>query len=31
MTNEEWRKHPYYQFDPLAKEIGPALLNSVDH
>ena len=30
MTNEEWRKHPYYQFDPLAKEIGPALLNSVD-
>ena len=30
MTNKEWRKHPYYQFDPLAKEIGPALLNSVD-
>ena len=30
MTNEEWRKHPYYKFDPLAEEIQPALLNSVD-
>ena len=30
MTNKEWREHQYYQFDPLAKEVQPALLNSVD-
>ena len=30
MTNEEWREHQCYQFDPLANEIQPALLNSVD-
>ena len=30
MTNKEWRDHDYYQFDPLAKEVQPALLNSVD-
>ena len=29
-THEEWRKHPYYKLDPLADEIQPALLNSVD-
>ena len=30
MTNEEWRNHRYYKFDPFAGEIPPALLNSVD-
>ena len=30
MTNEEWRKHPYYKSDPLAGQIQPALLNSED-
>lgn len=30
MTSEEWRNHPHYEFDPLAEEIEPALLNSVD-
>ena len=29
MTNEEWRNHRYYKFDPFA-EIPPALLNSAD-
>ena len=26
----EWREHPYYQFDPLADAVQPALLNSCD-
>ena len=30
MTNEEWCRHKYYKFDPFAKEIQPALLNSAD-
>lgn len=30
MTNEEWRNHIYYKFDPFAGEIPPALLNSAD-
>ena len=30
MTNEEWRGHQFYEFDPLAEEIQPALLNSED-
>ena len=30
MTNEEWRNHKYYKFDPFAEDIQPALLNSVD-
>ena len=30
MTTEDWRNHQYYRFDPLADEIQPALLNSVD-
>ena len=30
MTNEEWRNHICYKFDPFAKEIQPALLNSAD-
>ena len=30
MTSEEWRQYRYYQCDPLAKDIEPALLNSVD-
>ena len=30
MTNEEWRNHRYYKFDPFAGEIPPALLNSAD-
>ena len=30
MTNEEWRNHEFYKFDPLAEEIQPALLNSAD-
>ena len=29
MTNEEWRGHRYYRFDPL-QDIQPALLNSYD-
>ena len=29
-TNEKWRSSQYYSFDPLAQEIAPALLNSVD-
>ena len=28
--NKKWREHQYYQFDPLANEVQPALLNSVD-
>ena len=30
MTNEEWRNHRYYKFDPFAGKIQPALLNSAD-
>ena len=30
MTNEEWRNHRYYEFDPFAGKIQPALLNSAD-
>ena len=30
MTNEEWRNHEFYTFDPFAKDIQPALLNSAD-
>ena len=30
MTHEKWREHEYYEFDPFADEIQPALLNSVD-
>ena len=30
MTNEEWRNHEHYAFDPFAEVIQPALLNSVD-
>ena len=30
MTNEEWRNHEFYTFDPFAEEIHPALLNSAD-
>ena len=30
MTNEEWRNHEFYTFDPFAQEIQPALLNSAD-
>ena len=30
MTNEEWRNHDYYKFDPFAGKIQPALLNSAD-
>ena len=30
MTNEEWRNHEFYTFDPFAEEIQPALLNSAD-
>ena len=30
MTNEEWRNHSCYKFDPFAGEIQPALLNSAD-
>lgn len=30
MTNNEWREHQYYQLDPFANEVQPALLNSVD-
>ena len=34
MTNEEWRNHRYYKFDPFSDEtaskIQPALLNSAD-
>ena len=30
MTNEEWRNHEFYTFDPFAEEIPPALLNSAD-
>lgn len=30
MINKEWRDHQYYQFDPFAREVQPALLNSVD-
>ena len=29
MTNEEWREHQYYKYDPLPN-IKPALLNSCD-
>lgn len=29
-TNDTWRRSKYYNFDPLAQEISPALLNSVD-
>ena len=28
MTNNEWREHQYYQLDPFANEVQPALLNS---
>ena len=30
MTNEQWRGHPHYKFDPFAGKIQPALLNSAD-
>lgn len=30
MTSKEWRKHRCYEFDPFAKTIQPALLNSAD-
>lgn len=30
MEIESWREHTYYHFDPFAKRIDPALLNSAD-